>query len=229
MSRDFDPNYVDAPGEYEPDIEPVIRPITDSMPKPPEPIKPAAGAFEWQKSRKRPDFIPGPPVRGFGKNGGYTLWLPSPKSSTAEAFEGGKYVVKVVAAGLVDADLLAKRKEIIDSAVSTGPGRLRVKPVFMDYAAGLIRRNYTVTDQELTMLLLESDKWQHEVLVHCLGGEEMVATLADMPEATEPIPQPPSYFDMAAEHLRRQAEAFPYAEPVKTGYFRRLFNAIRGK
>src|SRR3954470_13865264 len=83
--------------------------------------------FEWQQARKRADSVNGPPVRGFGPKGAYTLWLPSPMPTTVEKFEGGKFVIVQLDAGLTDVDLLAMRKEIIDSTRTVAEGVIKVK------------------------------------------------------------------------------------------------------
>jgi hypothetical protein len=203
MSRDYDPLYSPTPGEYDDDPPGFTNPIPPARPPAPKPaeLSTVSGAaspvspFDWQKARERPDKVPGPPVRGFGPKGQFTLWLPSPMPTTAGAFVDGKYIVKQVAAGLTDPELLVMRRAVVDSAQSIGPGVLRVQGLFLDYAAGIIRRNYTVSDEELTMLLLSGDEWHNDVFEHCLGGPEIVSQLADMPD----IQPPEGLLDQAAE------------------------------
>lgn len=192
MSRDFDENYSQMPGEYDDDAPlGLTNPIPPARPPAPKSADVSAGEmvgspFEWQKARERPDRVPGPPVRGFGPKGQFTLWLPSPMPTTAGAFVDGKYVVKQLAAGLIDPELIAMRRAVVDSAQSIGAGVLRVQGLFLDYASGIIRMNYTVTDEDLTMLLLSGDEWHNDVFEHCLGGPEIVSQLADMPEIEPP-------------------------------------------
>jgi hypothetical protein len=230
MSRDYDPDYVDTPGEYDPD--PTGLEITPPIPHAKTPAQAVAEAlgpattqtpFEWQKTRKRADAVNGPPVRGFGPKGGYTLWLPSPMPTTAEKFEGGKFTVVQLDAGLTDVDLLGMRKEIIDSTRSVAEGVIKVKPLFMDYAAGLIRRNYTVTDEELSFLLLAGDEWHNDVFEHCLGGPEIVSKLAEMPLDMPISGVVPCETAEPAEDYTWRPE-----RPKRESFARRGWRAIRG-
>jgi hypothetical protein len=144
--------------------------------------------FEFQQRRKRADALPGPPIQGFGPKGGYTLWLPAGKVEMLREFRNGRVASRQIKGGLDDPELIALQRQIIDSAQNAGPGRLLVDVQFLDFAAGLVRRNYTVTDDELGMLLLSGNGWHKAVWVdHVLGGQAMVEALADSPAIDEPI------------------------------------------
>jgi hypothetical protein len=151
----------------------------------------SGGAFEWQKTRRRPEVIGGIPVQGFGPAGAHTLWLPPPQAIRKVKFVGGKPQVTIVGATIDDPELKNLREKLIataEIAAVNGAAIVRLDLTILEYAAALISRTYKVSDDDLEFILpfSGSPKWIESIVIHALGGKENRDALAKLRSAGRP-------------------------------------------
>jgi len=156
---------------------------------------PADRALAWQQARRRPDGRFNYPITGFGRDGDYTLWVPNPTADRRYVFKGGKPTVEAAPSCFTDPRINALRDQVIRSITVAGPGLLNADVAFLEYVAGILLVNYDLSDDELTMLL-EGSHWHDAATRHLLGGDDMVAMLAehgaDLVARAAPFNPPPN-------------------------------------
>ena len=139
-------------------------------------------AVAFLKTKRRGDSTVGVAMRGFGKAGNFTLFLPPAKTERTMTFRNGKPASVLAQSSLDDARLLELVEIIVKSSVNGARGVLIVDQCFYEYAAALISRNYEVTDEDLTFLL-GGTGWHDPMYRHLLGmlaGNENVKKLAEL-------------------------------------------------
>lgn len=140
--------------------------------------------FQWQQSRRRPDGAFGEPTSGFGPGGKCTLWLPPSVPQTVWKFVNGKPVTELVDAAELDVRATELRRAVLaGSRANLAAGTVIVEASFLEYASHVLRRNYTLSDEDLGWALFQSRAWHRAMIVHVLGGPDMVDALtasADM-------------------------------------------------
>lgn len=142
----------------------------------------ATALYVWQQDRRRPDGAFAFPMSGFGPGGRLTLWLPAAVPAIRWKVRGGVPVQETVAAE-IDPEAERLRRAVLAGSQSIGPGVVELEPAFYEYAAHVIRRNYALSDDDLEYVLFGGSRdWQREMIVHVLGGTDMVEALAGAAE-----------------------------------------------
>lgn len=144
-----------------------------------EPPPEIADAFNFERDRRRPDGEFNTPAGGFStRPTGFTFWLPAPAVETLYVFRDGEPRPETVGTRTTLA-VAALRQRVALSFTRTGPDGdgPRVDTAFLAYAATVLRMNYTLTDDELTMLLA-GRRWHKDVTTHLLAGDDTAAAMA---------------------------------------------------
>lgn len=170
--------------------------------------------YQWQADRRKADST-GQPVVGFGPRGSYTLWLPDPKPTTRVVIRDGDPTAVQVPGALDDPKVVALRDRILFGFREVGPGVLAVPIELIRYASAVIRINYNVTDDDLTMLLCSEPTmpWGEAMFIHALGGEGVLSAF--------------SLGGEVASLIARDA-GMTAAPAVKRPLWRRLIDALKG-
>jgi hypothetical protein len=140
--------------------------------------------YQWQKQRLRPESerIPGASlVSGYGPDGSYSLYLPSPKAERKFVFKGGKPTLEIVGSCLDIPEIQALRNRVLrgGSASPSVSAILFVDAALIEYSAALLRLNYVLNDDDLTFIH-SGRKWFEPLIQHALGGADAVKALASI-------------------------------------------------
>jgi hypothetical protein len=161
-------------------------------PPPRTPGVPAEVSFEAHY--RRDTFAGGTPVSGFGPRGTYTLYLPPHRPEPRVVFRDGlPHVHELPAAG--DVPEVREARDAVLASWAEGSASLSVivpAVAFHAYTAAIIRVNYDLGDEELTLLLSHGTRWHADVLRHLIGGERFIETLAAYHRLRSPAPAPPA-------------------------------------
>lgn len=146
---------------------------------------------QFQAKRRRPDApaVLTVPIRGFGPEGDFTLFVPSPKTEVRTVFENGVPARRVVEGCLSDPRVVELRDKVILSMQSVGPGRLSVDFLFLEYTAAVLKVVYDLSDADLGFLLSGS-KWHREMIAHALGGDGIISALSAIVPVRHTAPEP---------------------------------------
>lgn len=136
--------------------------------------KPAA--YEWQKSRRKPDGHFDMPVTGFGE-GGHTLWLPSPKTESRLRFVDGQ-PERVHDESCLNTLEIRRLRDLTIKSFAMGPTGLLLDLSFIQYTVAVLRINYKLNDDDLAFLL-NGAKWHTGMISHLLGGDDTVESLCN--------------------------------------------------
>jgi hypothetical protein len=142
----------------------------------------ASKEYEWQKTRRRADAPPGlTPIKGYGANGEYTLYVQHPEVCKERKFVDGKPTVSSIASVSNDPEITEKRERVLQSFSVENQNNTRyivhAGIALMEYSACLLKRVYELSDDDLTMLH-SGDSWIKPMMIHAIGGERFAQKLA---------------------------------------------------
>lgn len=161
--------------------------------------------YEWQQVRRKPAGQFNFPVRGFGPDNQFTLWVPSSTPASRLIFRSGK-PVRETSESILDDPVIADLRDRTIRSFTAGdlPTVLAIDTVFLEYTAAVLGINYatpgqeSLSDDDLT-LIFSGDRWMHEMVSHLCGGERFLFTLNTVApailrreiESAAPTPLPP--------------------------------------
>lgn len=189
----------------------------------------ASAEYSWQKERRKPEFASGAnlePVGKYGPAGSHTLWLPSSKVSRKRVFRDGVPQIVPVSAMLDDTELMQMRHDVLKKCrtINDPIPILLADLILLEYSAALVRRVYSVTDEDLEFIH-SGNGWMEPIFIHAMGGMEArdnwrraaslppfaIAAVADSDSATglaaptfatdlvEPTPETSEGFDLSSD------------------------------
>ncbi len=154
----------------------------------------AIEAYQWQEQRRRPDGKFHIPVGGFGSGPvHFTLWLPSTRPDVRFKVVNGEPIRETLGDCFSDTPEIAAARDTVLKTFRSVNGVYTCDTAFLKYTIAVLRSNYTLGDDDLTMLLAGT-KWHDPMMRHLLGGEDMVKALMgirSMRQAPMPAPAPP--------------------------------------
>lgn len=139
--------------------------------------------FAWMRTRAKAWPLPGSePVQGFGPEGKHTLYLPSGAVARKYVFKDGVPVELTTENPAGDDPEIEALRVAAMRTLTEGAGITKViggELALVTYAAALVRKNYNVSDDDLTFLF-SSKNWAGHIMRHLLGGDEGIETWAAM-------------------------------------------------
>jgi len=184
-----------------------------------KPDRASTDPAEWQLARQLTTFRPEYPMSGFGPNGGHTLYATNPKPSTRMVFRGGKPVMEESRGCLDTPEIRALRDGVIASLRAVGADRIEVSTALCEYTAAVLRMNYDLSDDDLTLLMGHGTKWVKAAVCHVCGGDDLIEAMANIaPDVLMKFSPPP------ARDVPQEPTAL--VSPRPRG-LKRLFNLFR--
>lgn len=119
-------------------------------------------------------------MRGFGLQGNYSLYVPSPISERKINFKKGKPTIEIVGTCLEIPLVLEARNKVLACVARRFPlAELFADLVLVEYSAAVLNVNYKLCDDDLTMLHA-GRAWREPMIVHAVGGVDAIKALREM-------------------------------------------------
>lgn len=186
--------------------------------------------LKFEQSHRRPNGVFSYPVMGFGPRGDFTFWVVNPGLNVKTVFEGGRATQKTIPCQILnEPEILELRDKVLRTfAADEVRSKVIVDLCFLDYAAAVLLRSYTFTDDELTMLL-EGSHWQEGMVKHCLLGEDLLSRLSTMGSVLPAEAYVPLGGDDQPFQEPTPEHAVAVANPARPGIWRKLMNPFRSR
>ena len=183
---------------------------------------------QWMKARQKKPLVGfHEMLRGFGRDGDYSIYLASPKATSGWKIVNGKPAFRSEPSCLVSVEVRTARDNLIEKLVRTGLEPIELAVPLFGYAIELLNYSYQapgtngerLTDEDLSFIL-GGTKWCQPVVTHAMGGEDVIAGLIE--RRREQMRRSPALADTALPHAPARQPSIETTPPLMARMIARL-------